>query len=480
MADFQAVPYAESFLLKSVAIYRAGDDDTPYSNIMELVDHIQYHEDIMLPAYGAEMVLTDTAANLMAKMPIQGWEKVVIEVEMQGNRYSYEFRVWTVANRVTRDRRQNYTLGLISQAGLFNEGVHINKIVEGETSGLVKQILSEYLSVPSSTIDAEASATTFRVLPTKRSPFALIRSLQHKTISAKTTTPTIGSIVEPIKGDYKGLTMVANAPSSDVGADADKANGTAGYLFFQTREKFIFKSFDCLASSDPDEFSGSSTRGEFTWSPGKTEYKSTNKIQEIRFGQELNVLKKMREGAYSSLVCYFNINTCEYTESVYSLADTWKDMVHMGSQDRLPAGQTKLSQYPTRVMSTIIDNEKWFDGAGVADPEKGGETPFPDYQKHYLSQSFSRSGIMFNQQLTISLTGHLELFAGDKVEIRIPNQVPEGEKVDEPWDPEHSGTYLIKRLNHQFNCDVQPKQVHTVLTLIRDSYGIKENTSNVQ
>ena len=86
MADFQAVPYAESFLLKSVAIYRAGDDDTPYSNIMELVDHIQYHEDIMLPAYGAEMVLTDTAANLMAKMPIQGWEKVVIEVEMQGDR----------------------------------------------------------------------------------------------------------------------------------------------------------------------------------------------------------------------------------------------------------------------------------------------------------------------------------------------------------------------------------------------------------
>ncbi len=476
---FQSVPYAESFILKSVALYRAGDDDTPYTNAILLVDYMQYHEDIMLPAYGAELVLTDTAANLISKMPIQGWEKVVIEVEMRDERYSYEFRVWTVANRTTADRRQTYTLGLISEAGLFNEGVHVNKVIEGETSTAVTSVLTDYLKVPSSQIDVEPSATNFRIIPTKKSPFSLIRSLQHKTISAKTTTPTIGSIVEPIAGDNRGLTKISNAPSSDVGVDAQKANGTAGYLFFQTRKGFVFKSIDCMASSDPDEFSGTSPVAEFTWSPGKTEYESTNKIQEILFEQEINVLKKMREGAYSSLVCFFNINTCTYEEKVYSLADTWKDMVHMGSQERLPAGQTKLSQYPTRVMSTIIDNEKWYDGSEVADPEQGGDAPHPDYQKHYLSQSFSRSGMMFNQQLTVSLTGHLELVAGDKLEIRIPNQVPENERQEEPWDPEHSGTYLIKRLNHQFDFNSQPSRVYTVLTLIRDSYGIKSQQSNV-
>ena len=36
--------------------------------------------------------------------------------------------------------------------------------------------------------------------------------------------------------------------------------------------------------------------------------------------------------------------------------------------------------------------------------------------------------------------------AGDKVEIRIPNQKPDDE-LKPVWDPEHSGTYLIKKLN---------------------------------
>ena len=72
---------------------------------------------------------------------------------------------------------------------------------------------------------------------------------------------------------------------------------------------------------------------------------------------------------------------------------------------------------------------------------------------------------------------HLELCAGDKVEIRIPNQMPDDEKKP-VWDPEHSGTYLIKNLNHQFN--IPSQSVYTVLELIRDSYGIKDQESNVK
>ena len=84
---------------------------------------------------------------------------------------------------------------------------------------------------------------------------------------------------------------------------------------------------------------------------------------------------------------------------------------------------------------------------------------------------------MSNQELTISLTGHLELCAGDKIEIRIPNQVTDKEREEEVWDPEHSGTYLIKKLNHQF--DVSTRKVYTVLDLSRDSYGIKDSESKV-
>ena len=86
---------------------------------------------------------------------------------------------------------------------------------------------------------------------------------------------------------------------------------------------------------------------------------------------------------------------------------------------------------------------------------------------------------MFNQQLTISLTGQLDLCAGDKIEVRVPEQVAEALKQETTYDPEHSGTYLIKQVNHQFNM-TDSRNVYTVLDLVRDSQGIQEKESNVK
>ena len=131
-------------------------------------------------------------------------------------------------------------------------------------------------------------------------------------------------------------------------------------------------------------------------------------------------------------------------------------------------------------MSTIVNHENWYMGSKVASNEDkhggNGDNSYPDWQKHYLAQGISRIGILFNQELNISLTGHLELCAGDKIEVRIPNQLPDDEKRP-VWDPEHSGTYLIKNLNHQFN--IPSQSVYTVLELIRDSQGIKDQESKV-
>ena len=120
-------------------------------------------------------------------MPIQGCEKVVMEFEdVLGETYSYTFRLWTVQNRIQRERRNVYTLGLISEAGMRNEISRVNTMIEGNTSTKVKELLSTKLKIPEGTIDAEASATSVKVLPTKKTPFALIRSLQSKTVSERT------------------------------------------------------------------------------------------------------------------------------------------------------------------------------------------------------------------------------------------------------------------------------------------------------
>lgn len=479
--------YASSCECKQIALYKVGEE-TAYANLIGMAVTIQYHEDIFWPSYGATMTVVDNQENLISSMPIQGFEKVVMEFEdVMGEQYSYAFRVWTVTNRITRERRNTYTLGLISEEGLINEGIRINTVIKGNTSAKVEEILSKYLKVPSGKIDSEKSATSIKILPTKKTPYALIRSLQSKTVSER--TGKIGAAqnppdkVEVRYGKWGGKSVTVT--KTDVDPEiAEKATGTAGYLFFQTRKGHVFRSIDSLASSDK-EFDGKepiNKEDPFFMSGSKiAEGDETRKrIQEINFGNELNIMKRMREGAYSSLCCFFNINTGEYEEQIYSLKDMWENMSHMGSQTKLPAGQESLSEYPSRVMSSIINHENWYMGSKVASNEDKhggtGDNSYPDWQKSFLSQGISRIGILFNQELSISITGHLELCAGDKVEIRIPNQVPDEEK-EEVWDPEHSGTYLIKNLNHQFN--IPGRSVYTVLELIRDSYGIKDQESKV-
>ena len=472
--------YATSFDIIQIALYAVVDDTKPYANLSgDMCKQFQYYEDIMWPSYAATMVIEDSAENIISTMPIQGFEKVVVEVDDLTNnsgrnkgRYTYEFRVWNISNRINVSRRQVYTLSLLSREGLRNEGITVNKKLDGTTSGIVKKVLDEYLGVSSTDMDIEASTTNMVILPTKKSPYTVIKSLLPKTISEK-----ISKNIETANNSDE-----ASDTKSDVSdPEALKGTGTAGYLFFQTNRGFVFRSIDSLISTDKDKFNGKPVVGSpFYWQPAKLNNPSLNRIQEIVFGQEFDMIKKLREGHFSSVVCSFNINTLTYKEQKYSLKDTWNDMAHLGSQTKLPKGQRELSEYPTRVMSTILDNEVFNQDPKIASVEDGGDGShrYQDLQLHYLSQGLARAGLLFNQQLTISLTGHLELCAGDKIEIKIPDQSAEVAK-ETAYDSEHSGTYLIKQVNHQFNMG-DSRTVYTVLDLIRDSQGIQNQESKVK
>ena len=111
--------YATSFEVIQIALYKVGNDAKPYVNLAgDMSKQFQYYEDIMWPSYAATMVIQDNAENIISTMPIQGFEKVVIEVDdltetgENNGRYTYEFRVWNISNRINVSRRQVYTLSL--------------------------------------------------------------------------------------------------------------------------------------------------------------------------------------------------------------------------------------------------------------------------------------------------------------------------------------------------------------------------------
>ena len=465
--------YATEFKVIRMSLYKVGEEAKPYVDLSgDMCKQFQYYEDIMWPSYAATMVIQDNVENIISTMPIQGFERVVVEVddltETSGankGRYTYDFRIWNISNRVGTERKQTYTLGLISYEGLRNEGTVINRQLTGNVSEIVTELLTKDMEIPSTSVDVERSVTSIKILPTKKTPYTLIKSFLAKSISEKIAITTDDSKEE-----------TTEVVSDVVDSESEKGSGSAGFLFFQTNRGFVFKSIDTLISDESPVIGD-----KFFWQPAKLNDPSLNRIQEIVFGQEFDIIKKLREGHYSSLMCSVDINTLTYKERVYSLTNTWDDMEHLGSQTKLPEGQRKLSKIPTRIMSTIIDNEVWNPDPKIASTENGGDGshPYQDYQLNYLSQGLARAGILFNQQLTISLTGHLELCAGDKIEIRIPEQAAEAVKGDSTYDPEHSGTYMIKQVNHQFNM-TDSRNVYTVLDLVRDSQGIKDQESIVK
>ena len=73
---------AEQFTIKNISIWRVGQEmGEPYTILTNTIMGFQYFEDIFSPSISATLVVLDKAANLPAYMPIQGFEKVVIEVK---------------------------------------------------------------------------------------------------------------------------------------------------------------------------------------------------------------------------------------------------------------------------------------------------------------------------------------------------------------------------------------------------------------
>ena len=469
--------YASDFSLKKVTIEEVGGGKT--FDITDLVVRYDYFENIYMPTVSGKLQLVDKGNNLIASLPIQGFEKVQIELEASDEEtYEYDFRVYKVSNRFGADRFQTYTLHLISEEALINEGIRVSSTLKGKADQIVADLLLENLKTKKE-VFTDASLYNVIFNPGKKTPFSIIDSLRIKTVSDKSKNTVQTKSKDP-KFNKSGEKTEASSvlPDTD-SADYSKVKGSAGYFFYENRTGYHYRSMDLLMTLDD----GSTPVAKYFQENDQVGGPPNRKILEIDFAQEIDILTKLRMGAYSSIICYYNYSTGRYEEYVYSLKDSYEKQGHLGSQKGLSYGQKELSKFPTRVMSVLIDHETWYNETDIASPEKadgskGKTTEFPDFQKYYLSQSISRSNSLNLQTVKITVTGNPSIKVGDKVEIVIPNQVPEKEKVKEPVDEEHSGIYLVTELNHAFS----PKQIksNTYLVLTRDSYGSPDAASKVK
>lgn len=452
----QELSYATSIKLEQAKI--TSCDGATTKDITDLVIRFDYYESVSLPTISGDLDIADSGGNIISSLPIQGLEKIELTLkDVNDKEIKYEMVVYKIYNRFSADRFQYYTLGLISKEALVNETIRVPKTLAGKPEGIVKGLLTDQLKTKKK-VYTDPSSFKVRFHPGKKTPFAIIQQISTKTVSESTKSKDSGS--------------------SATTSEYSSASGSAGYYFYETKEGYHFKSIDRL--NDRKE---NPPKKVFTQENDSIGGSAQLKISDIDFQQEIDILTKLRMGAFSSVICYYNFSTGAYEEYLYDLSKSFKDQKHLGSQTGLAKGQADLAASPTRIMSVLIDHETWFDGTEIASPEKrdggkDGTAEFPDFQKNYISQSIARLESQNNQQVKITVPICAELSAGNTVEIQIPNQIPTSERSPDIYDPEHSGVYLIAEVNHAF--DPKNAMGNTFLTLVRDSYGRPDEPSKTK
>ena len=454
------------FSLKSVAIAKLGE--TEGYDIKQMVNTFSYVESITSPFVAATLTVVDSA-GFLNDLPIQGGETVVVTVQTSSSEEPTEYQmvVWKVGNRYAKNQTQSYTLGLISVEALNNECIRLVKPLTGKPDDIIKKILREDLKTEKN-IYPESATTKFamKMLPTNRRPFDIISSLAVKSVESGGT---------PSSGSSSG-----SASSNE----KETVSGSAGYFFWENRRGYNFFSVDSLLKTEDED----------TWRPyiEKPANKSDGAddrftISQATFGSEVDVMSSMRKGKYSTLMVFFNHSTGQYNEYHYSVEDAYKEMKHLGVQNTpslISFGDRNVSDYPTRIVSALLDHESWYNEPGIAsyEEEDGADTPseFCDFHKHFSAQSLMRYELLKHQLATVVIPGNSEICAGDTIDIKLVNKAPAARVDDEPYDQESSGVYLIQEVTHTYDSTSGLNgRFITTLRLMRDSYGdVESNHGN--
>ena len=461
---------AQSILLTTI--------DKKTYDITLIVLEFSIFESINNPYILGEIIIEDTTVNLLANLPIQGRELITFNIKTEtfsNTVYSYKLNVSGIEARATVGRQQVYKLSLISYEGLSNEGIRIGKILEGKHEKIVDDILKTYLQTNKKLI-GESSLHSHKYLPSLKRPFDMIYQLAPVTISNKVSGGTGGKTSAPSTsgGQATGSTDAGNTNTT-------KLSGTAGYVFFETYDGYVFKSLDMLASSGEDSFGGDKPKYTYNYGIANTEGgESTThlNILEYSFVNQFDMLKQLRQGLYSTLCIFFDVNTCTYEENMFKVEDTYAQMSHLGSATKLPLGQKELAKYPTRVMTQMINHEVFHDERATAGVNNA---QYKDVYKYSIAASNARYKLASNQELNIIVPPNLTIRAGDKLELLFPNMTSDEDRKTNPYDEEYSGNYLIRNIGYSFVMrGAQPLTGTTNINLIRDSFGRKNTTSKIK
>ncbi len=436
----------EKFIIESVDGQRTAD-------ISAGVVSFNYYENLFSPMVTGKVVVVNTGntikgddgkmQSLYNGFPLRGGERVVIKIAGNSptnkgldfsdspSKYLY---VGSITNVLIKEEKETFTLNLVSREAITNETVRVGKRFPSsqKISDSVKNIVEKYLS-SNKLYDIDETQNPYGFIGNMKKPFTILTWLASKSV--------------PGKGSSK--------------------DSSAGFLFYETKDGFNFRSIDNLIDEKP-------FKKKYIFTPGVINTEDANRdFKILRYGINRNqdLIAKLERGAFSSQRYYVNPVSFKPSISVFKASDYLKEsgMSKLGAKPiDLPKIDDKsdktLGDLPTRIFVGMLDVgtvEEDASDEGWNAPSKLNADPAKIH-----AQSMMRYNQLFTQVLEITIPLNSSLTAGNLITCEFPQTSQSKRK--EP-DPETSGLYMIKELAHYFD----GKGSYSKLKLVRDSFGRK-------
>lgn len=271
---------------------------------------------------------------------------------------------------------------------------------------------------------------------------------------------------------FKSLYWLAKRSMSVTGSDDGSGTERVGFLFWETKSGYHFKSIDTIAS-----LSKENTVQKFEQSEVVDETNGNNlNIFNVSFEKDQNILDQIASGMYTDEVKYFNIHSnAQSTQSIGQVV-SYGDKVfpgqsHFGGDSKLPNYNFGLLDTPT--FDTVVINSNFHmrrDGSVLIKDGVAEATNKEDKIHKIKSQSRMRYASMMSRSLRVTVPLNFKLEAGLTIEIDL---LDSNSGVSQYL----SGIYIIKDLRHSIETGEDGVKGFTHLRLLSDTYGKSNKTT---
>ena len=422
------------------AIISSKTDASRQVNVAGGFIEFRYYESILQDGMMGFYAFADTGNSIDKKtvyegLPLTGSEPFDFTAE---DNYENELKIRLLVSKTAplsdKPGKSAMILPLVSEAYAINDTKNVRKFFPNQKiSDHVKSLITDFL-LSEKTLDIEETSNTLKEYGLNRKPYYMLNTFAKK--------------AQPSGGEGK----------------------TAGYFFFETAEKMVFKSIDSFFDEEKNPRKKSIIYNE-TPDGNKDDLPAGYDYKALTYDKtSADIMEMSKMGAFSTASITFDPLNFNFKRTVLStLTDIVEDVDE--AIEPLTTAAKELIGFNVSLVKEFSRTTMNFLDTGAF-----GETANESKENNFdfggiYNQSIMRYNQVFASKVNITIQGDFSLHAGDMIFFDAPSPQAKPNTENDEIDKQAGGLYIIASLCHY----ITPDRTLTKLCLIRDSFGRQGN-----